>query len=650
MGELTGKESRLQGAAMSILVAILILSPSLGVAQGWLDDAEMSITERDFETAITLLHGGIEQDPKSAEAYYLLGMALKGSRRTDEAFSAFQRALKIQKKFVKPRYELGMLQIENGQYEEAEATFQKGIKKRYEPSGPLNYGIGMVKLAMDSVRAATIYFTRASQDDPYNPAYYKAMGDIYARQKVTELAVNEYNRALELDPKAADIHYAIGKLYFKDRDWAEVLKAWKTAIASDSTFVPVYADLIDLYLIMNPPRYGDAVPLLEKAVKFHPDEPKYKVELARAMAKTKAYRKAALPFLEKANLLAPDDVEILVLIGDLSLAEKDFGRAVQSYRKATQLDPNYVGALKGLAEAQKASGDTTAAISTLQEVAGKDTSSEGGGVEGALGLLLYKQERYVEAIPNLKEKLQASPEIPFLYSLLGKCYIKMKDYGAIVTEVIPALDRAVVTYPDEKRLSGVYSELGIELFNAKHYNEAIKLFEKRLIHDPDNWSVHLNIGYANFQKKSYPHAVRCFKKVVTLKPNHAQAHFLLGACYRYLENIGRAKSAFLKAVKLDPKNVEAQKQVGLSYLLESQDLRQEEMHKESQELASRASTFFRKAVSLKSRDVQARVWLAQAYAMSKQIDKAKETFRKVLNMDPENEDAQSGLERLEGGY
>jgi tetratricopeptide (TPR) repeat protein len=509
--------------------------------------------------------------------------------------------------------------------------------------------MGLVKIAQDSLNAANKWLIKATTEDPRSGTYHKALGDVYARQLITELAVNEYNQALELNPNDPDVHYAIGKMHFKDRKWPEVLKAWQDAVAADSNFVPVYRDLIHLYLIMKPPRYEEAVPLLRRAVEFHPEDTQLPVELARAMAKTPAYRAEALPYLEKATALVSDDAEVHVLIGDISSENKDYARAVEAYRKATQINPEFVGALKGLAEAQKASGDTTAAIETMKVIAEKDTSGN-GGVEGALGYLLYQQGRYDEAIPNLKEKLQSSPKLAILYRLLGLCYIKKNDYGAVLSDVKPALDSAVATYPDDRaKLSMVYSDLGGELLRAKRYGEAIEMFQKRLEQDPDNWSVHLNVGLAYYSQKAYPRAIEEFRRVTQLKSDNVQAHFMLGACYVETKNGAQVKSAFLKVLDLDPKNVDALKQVGLAYLLEAQALQKAEKHKESQGVAGQAVGYLQRAVGVKSGDIQARVLLAQGLVLSKQLEKAKEEFRRILRMDPNNTDAQQGLERLEGG-
>jgi cytochrome c-type biogenesis protein CcmH/NrfG len=105
----------------------------------------------------------------------------------------------------------------------------------------------------------------------------------------------------------------------------------------------------------------------------------------------------------------------------------------------------------------------------------------------------------------------------------------------------------------------------------------------------------------------------------------------------------------MKVSELDPKNTDALKQVALAYLLDAQSLQKADKHKESQRVAGQAVGYAQRAVAQKSGDTQARVLLAQAYVLSKQLDKAKEEFRRILKMDPNNKDAQQGLERLEGG-
>jgi tetratricopeptide (TPR) repeat protein len=608
--------------------------------------ATQDAPRHDQPATLEQLQEAARQQPSSAQAHLSLGIALRKASRLDEAMTELKVALKLHSSSGEALFEIGLTRLEQPDIVAAEAAFTKGLDKRFKPRSLFLYGMGLAKIAADSLTAASVWLTKAVMEAPDSASYHKTLGDVYARQLVTELAVSEYQLALERGAASPEVHYAIGKLYFSDRNWAEALKAWQAAVAADSSYAPAYADLINLYLIASPPRYEEAVPLLMRAAGFEPENAEYQVELGRAMARTPAFRAESLPYLEKGAPLAPQDSEIHALIGGLRLERQEYAQALSAYQQALGTDPGNMEALRGLAEAQKAVGDTASAIATLKAIAASDTAGT-SGVEGALGILLYEQGRYDEAIPNLWEKIRANPR-PILFRLLGMSYIRKGDFAGFAAQVRPALDSAATAYPD--RDFGVeYSNLGTELFRAKRYDEARAMFAKRLESDPSNWSACLNLGLIQFERKAYADALESLHKAAQLKPDNAQVYFVQGLCHHQTKAAPQARSAFARAAELDPKHVDAHKMAGLYLLLEAQDLQKEAKHAESQKRASRAAGYLQEAVELAPRSAENRVLLAQAYVLSKQVEKGVEEFERVLKLDPANKDAQDGIKRLKGG-
>lgn len=60
-----------------------------------LQDALEALKRKDFQNAIPPLQGVIERNPRSVDAYYLLGLAYLGTNQPDEAIVQFKKALEI---------------------------------------------------------------------------------------------------------------------------------------------------------------------------------------------------------------------------------------------------------------------------------------------------------------------------------------------------------------------------------------------------------------------------------------------------------------------------------------------------------------------------------------------------------------------------
>ncbi|MFA6107473.1 MAG: tetratricopeptide repeat protein [Candidatus Latescibacterota bacterium] len=642
---------RPRGWTGAVAVLLIVFPLLVGVAVEGADPmaaAREALARQDFGAALAALQNAGAAGVKSAEGQYLLGLALKGTGRSQEAITAFQEALKRQPKYPEASLEVGLLYLADGRYREAETILQKALERNPARRGPFCHALGLVKAATDSLTPATVWLIRAVTAEPDEPAYHKTLADVYARQEVSELALAEYGRTLELGIAApAQIHYAMGRLHARARQWPAAVASWERALTADTSYAPACADLASFYLASTPPRYDEAVLALRRLARLRPDDSSVAADLAGATALSPSYRQEALPLLEVQAQRLPEDARLHALIGRLSLEQGNYTRAVVAFGQAVRLEPGLEGARQGLAEAQKASGDTAATIATLLELAGSDTSGR-DDVAGALGVLLYQQKRYEEAVPYLKQKIASSPSVPVLYRLLAQCYLQKQEYAAILSEVKPALDQAVAAYPDVRTLSAEYSTLGSELYRAGQYDAAVVFFQERLKGDPENGSAYLNIGFARYAQKQYDSALVALRQATRLQPDNAQAHFLQGVCYRFAGKHPQALASFLKALELEPDNVEALQQVGLSCLLVSQSLQRAGKHEESQAQAGRAVRYLERALERRD-DVQTHLWLAQGLALSRQIEKAREEFDRVLRLDPNNQEARSGLDRLKGG-
>jgi tetratricopeptide (TPR) repeat protein len=592
------------------------------------------------------LTAAVRQQPGSADSHYQLGQALRAAGQLQQAEAELAQARRLKPNDGAVVYELAMAQLDRRDFVAATATLAAGLGKKLKPAGLLEYGMGRVKTAQDSLSTASVWLTKATLANPTDWRFHQALGDVYAAQRVTEMAVAEYEQALAGAPAPAALHCTMGRLYYRDRQLNQAVGAWRAAIAADSTCLPAYSDLINLYLITSPPRYEEVVPLLRRATALAPDSSRYAIELGRAMVRTPSLKAAALPDLERAVSLAPEDGELQFLLGGLRRERGEFGLALAAYEQANRVRPGSADILRGLAEAQKANGDTAAAIATLQGLVSQDTSAA-AGVGGALGVLLYEQGRYAEAIPHLREKLRVTPK-PILYRLLALSHIRTGDFAAVLTQVKPGLDSTVAGRPD-RDYAIEYSNIGAELFRAKQYDAALAMFQARVAGDPANWSALLNIGLIQTERKAYSEAIGALKQAAQLQPENAQIQFVQGVCYHHLENRNAARVAFVRAADLDPKHADAHKMAGLYLLLGAQELQRQEKHAESQAMAKRATSQLLQAVELVPAGVDGRVLLAQSYLLANQTDKGIAAFARVLEIDPGNKEATEGMKRLRAG-
>ncbi|MHC4201940.1 MAG: tetratricopeptide repeat protein [Planctomycetota bacterium] len=132
-------------------------------------------------------------------------------------------------------------------------------------------------------------------------------------------------------------------------------------------------------------RWEKAIPLLEKALAMAPDDQGTRMQLARACGAANRYERAYL-HLEKALKASPNSAPVLRALGDLCSRRQDYERAIQYLTKAVKLDPDHVQAFY------------------------------------RLGAAYDNKKQYDQAIESFKEAIRLDPRFAKAYQALGFTY------------------------------------------------------------------------------------------------------------------------------------------------------------------------------------------------------------------------------------
>ena len=73
------------------------------------------------------------------------------------------------------------------------------------------------------------------------------LGDTWLQQGVTEIALQKYQRALEVDPRQVRAHYRLGQYYREQRKYQDAAAALKKAVEIDPKFAPAYVELGEVW-------------------------------------------------------------------------------------------------------------------------------------------------------------------------------------------------------------------------------------------------------------------------------------------------------------------------------------------------------------------------------------------------------------------
>jgi len=123
---------------------------------------------------VALWREAVDLSPDHWIPHLLLGEALHGTHRHDEAILEYQTALTLEPRAMFAYEKLALCLVENGRYGEAAATFEK-LRTVAPESNEVTVGLGGVALAAGQTAEAKRYLSQALADAPTSVAARQAL-------------------------------------------------------------------------------------------------------------------------------------------------------------------------------------------------------------------------------------------------------------------------------------------------------------------------------------------------------------------------------------------------------------------------------------------------------------------------------------------
>lgn len=268
--------------------------------------------------------------------------------------------------------------------------------------------------------------------------------------------------------------------------------------------------------------------------------------------------------------------------GNILMNEGRVSEAEHLYRKAIELDPNFMAAHYNLGNA------------------------------------LRIQNRFGEALVAYETALKLAPGDYEIYMNIGATLIELGR----AADALEAFSRANGLMPTAAE---PLVNMGLALERLGHENKldaAIEHYRKALSLKPDFAEAHNNLGFALQSQGKFDAAVESFRLALLLKPGFAEAHNNLGNALQSQGKLDMAVESFRHALSLKPDFADAHYNLGNAY----KDLRRFE----------EAEASYRQALAINPDHVKALNSYGGLLMESGHPDKAMACFQQVVKLDPEN--------------
>jgi tetratricopeptide (TPR) repeat protein len=196
-------------------------------------------------------------------------------------------------------------------------------------------------------------------------------------QDANEAAVEFLSRAIEADPQFVAAQYALGVVHQGLGNRWKAAAQFRASAQLDPTYAEPYKALGDLYLTAPRRLFEEAIKAYGKAIELRPFYAEAHVGLGDALA-AKGDVDQAVAAYQKGLEYNPMNAKVHVSLGKIYYSEKGlYYESVTAYKKAIDLDPDYLDARMGLAEVYEDKGLYKEAIDEYRKVVETDAKNTG---------------------------------------------------------------------------------------------------------------------------------------------------------------------------------------------------------------------------------------------------------------------------------
>jgi len=230
-------------------------------------------------------------------------------------------------------------------------------------------------------------------------------------------------------------------------------------------------------------------------------------------------------------------------LGTALAAKGQNDQAIDQYRKALEIKPDYAEPRSNLGLALFNKGEKQEAIAQYREAL--DISPDFADARNNLGVALFDKGDKAEAIAQYRHALQIKPDYAEARSNLG---VALLDKGE--TEQAIAQFRAALEI--NPQLGKTRRCLGLALLRKGDFDEAMACFQKAATASLAPFQKWLNLGDDLSQEGNVDDAIICYQKALKTNPASADACVSLGLAFFHQGQIKEAMGAWQQALEIKP--------------------------------------------------------------------------------------------------
>jgi tetratricopeptide (TPR) repeat protein len=571
------------------------------------------------------------------------------------------------------------------QYEKAMQPVSK-VLARDTANSAAHHMAGKIHFMLGDFARSTSELETAFKMAPNDNDVAYTLGLAYLKQHQFTPAKRIYDRMVQKLGDRPQLRVVFGRAYRETDFLSEAIEEFKRAVSLDPNFPRAHYYLGLTYLLKDGAvRLDDAAEEFKIELRAHPDEFFANYYLGVVYNILRKWE-LAISFLEKASRIQPNNSDPYFHLGEAYQGVGKHDRAIEVIKKAIALNPylshndyQVTTAHYRLGQSLLKIGRTEEGEKELQVAADLKLKAKKRDEE--------KTEAFLNAV-NPHEQNSKFPELVLVEGIIAesnapdeKTSQELKSSGAYYAKVIASAHNnigmlraqrqdyraAVAQFATaskwDPQLDGLDFNWGLACFKAELYKEGFSPLENELKAHPANLAAKQLLGLSYFMTDNYPRASVLLREVVSAKPTEAtlyypltvslikqgmrdqanqvirqmvamggnspQFHILLGRAHYELGDTTKALEELQTALSLDNRLPLAHFYAGLIYI-------------KLGKLDDAAREFESESI-LNPSDLQAKYHLAYVWLSRQETERGIKLMREVIRIKPDFGDARFEL-------
>ena len=331
------------------------------------------------------------------------------------------------------------------------AIFFAGLVLLADKKRELFYGFTAIALLMLSIltynrnsvwKDDVMLWSSSLRVNKNNPTAYLLLGNFYLGEKLYDKSIDEYKRALSINPGFAEVHSNLAYAYEQKGLLDIAVNEYREAYILRPDYAEAHINLGNLFKKKG--LLDSAISEYKKALRIKPGYAEACINMGNAYKEKGRYDLAEIQYKRALNI-KPDFPRGYYALGNLYAERGFWNKSIDCYKKAIDLDKNLYEAYNKLGSLyydMKRFDDAISVFDIVIKIKPNNIVAYNN-----LATVYAQEGRFDDAIKNLKKALEINPELVDTRFNLGLAYYSIGEKERAIDE----FRRILEINPDYKR-------------------------------------------------------------------------------------------------------------------------------------------------------------------------------------------------------